>query len=269
ERRRMFIRDLSELSISDNTTDFDSVLNICLSDSDPDVKRLTISSVYESEEVTLIKPLLNVMSKESDTAIRASAADALGQFVLRAELGEYDPQIHDMLLHGLLGIVEDDSTEDLIRAKALESVAYVDANPVRDLISSFYGNESQILKTSAITAMGRSGDERYSSHILSELENEDIGMRYQAVVAAGELQLESASNTLKRVVVEDEIELRRSAMNSLAEIGNAHTLPFLSRFIDDLLLGDDAISAINRISLAGGSHGVMSDDEQAEEVNWW
>ena len=88
ERRRPIISRLVELAEDNFEFDFDSIFRRCLNDEDAEVRCKAIEGLWESEETSLINPLINLVEQDYSEKVQAAAATALGKFALLAELGK-------------------------------------------------------------------------------------------------------------------------------------------------------------------------------------
>ncbi len=99
--------------------------------------------------------------------------------------------------------------------------------------------ESAITRTdpdwqaSALVAMGRSNDERWTEHIIRMLLSEDDSVRLEAVRAAGELMQPEARLPLLRLLEEEEEPgIISAAIWSLSQIGGEDVRTYLENLLD-------------------------------------
>jgi len=149
-----------------------------------------------------------------------------------------------------------------VRRRALESLANSSHDLVATAIAEAYDSEDQRLQISALFAMGRSCDERWSEIVLAELDNEDAEFRYEAARAAGELEIEEAIPALSRFVFDDDVDVRDVAIWSLGEIGGKEAVRILNLLANDAKLNRDrdlaeAIEDALAIAELGGSNLYM------------
>ena len=93
-----------------------------------------------------------------------------------------------------------------------------------------YVAENEQMRQSAVVAMGRSADERWSDTVLHELVSPDPEMRYHATRAAGELQLREAVVDLVELTNDADVRIQAMALWSLGQIGGATAKKTLQRF---------------------------------------
>jgi hypothetical protein len=87
------------------------------------------------------------------------------------------------------------------------------------MIDTAYYDEDELMRQSALFAMGRSADRRWTKVVLSELGSRDPAMRFEAAVAAGELALASAVKALILLLDDADGNVREAAALALGKIG--------------------------------------------------
>lgn len=217
--------------------DFRAIFRWLLSDPDPYVRAQAIHGLWEDDSPSLIAPLLHMLEHDQDVHVREAAAIALGRYVLAGELGDLPMREVAPVVEALLRVVQNPQEDLDVRRRALESVAYVDEPHIRDLIEAAYYHEDSRMQASALFAMGRSGNTRWASFVLAELESPDPELRYEAALAAGDLELAEAIRPLSRLVHEDDLEVRLAAVEALGRIGG----PEAERILKELLDAEDEV----------------------------
>ena len=96
--------------------------------------------------------------------------------------------------------------------------------------------EDEQWQASALFAMGRSVDNRWEKYILESLDSQDE-IQFEAVRAAGELELESARERLLEMLKNEDEELdddlRDAAIWSLTKIGGEDVRDVIEKMIDE------------------------------------
>lgn len=219
-RRQALLEDLQVLAENDFVLSFEAVGRIAIDDLDPRVRFGGVQTLISSEceQPDLIPPLLSLAQEDEDPSVRAVAASALGRFVYMGELGSLTAQSRLTLEEQLLEVAENDHSDD-VRRRALESLGYSGRPEVIKLIEASFNSGQAAEVASALFAMGRSADERWSEQVLAMLAHNHPAIRMEAVRAAGELGLAEARRTLLSLVTHDDIELRLTAIWALSQIG--------------------------------------------------
>jgi hypothetical protein len=221
DKRRRLVALMSEQADEDVQLDFTAVFRRGLTDEDAEVRRAAIEGLWEDESVTLIRPFLHLLHEDVSPDVRASAASALGRFVLLGELGRLSGERSRQVIEALLAIVSDRSLPIDVRRRAVESLAYSSDDRIRPVIGRAYEDESADMRASAIFAMGRSADEYWRGAVRAELFNEDPAHRFEAARAAGELADPRAVERLIVLLKDRDREIRMIAIWALGQIGGA------------------------------------------------
>ncbi len=218
-RKHTLLEDLEDLAEVDTLTSFDDLARSLFADDDPQVRASAIRLLWESEDVKLVPVFLDILNKDEDIEVRAAAANALGQFVYLGELDKIPAELHHEIEDQLLATATSPQ-ETLVRRRALESLGYSGREEVVPLIETAYSEKDPDWKVSALFAMGRSCDERWKKQVLSQLRSPNEDIRSEAIHAAGELELKSASPVLLDLLEDEEDpELRRELIWALSQIG--------------------------------------------------
>ena len=231
-RKLSLLDELDALAETDTLVSFDDFASSLLTDPDPQVRARAIRLLDESEDVKLVPSYLDMLRNDPDINVRAQAATALNLFVDLGELEEIPESIHRQVEDALLTSIT--SEEDArVRRAALESLGYSSRPEVATLIQSSFQREDPHWQVSALTAMGRSADERWADDVTRSLINENDNIRRAAVQAAGELSLKSTRPLLLRMLNEEEDStVLSSVIWSLSQIGGEDVRTYLENLLD-------------------------------------
>lgn len=233
-RKLSLLDQLSALADHDTLVSFDDFARALLTDPDPQVRTRALRLLDESESVDLVPSYLDMLKNDPDIGVRAEAASALSIFVDLGELEEIAENIHRQVEDALLMAI---TSEDDVRVRraALESLGYSSRPEVATLIESSFHREDPNWKASALVAMGRSADERWSDEVTRSLVSENDNIRKAAVQAAGELSLKSTRPLLLKMLGEEEDERVLSAVIwSLSQIGGEDVRTYLESLLDQI-----------------------------------
>jgi HEAT repeat protein len=231
ERRCEIIRQLAEIIDTDFDTDFTAVTRLALTDLSEEVREAAIEASWPDETPYVFNRLLPMAAVDSSVSVRASAMSALGRFILLGELGKFDASLARQaqnLAIRLYGKVDEDTD---VRRRALEALSNSSRVEVGPMIRESYESDNARMRISAVYAMGRSCDERWSEVVIHELGSDDPAMRYEAVRAAGELELEEAVPLIGPMLRDPDRQIMEAAIWSLGEIGGAEARRFLSTML--------------------------------------
>lgn len=232
ERRRSVIQDLGEIAEANFEVRFDQLFRLALEDEDAEVRAAAIANLWEEEAPDLIAPFLSLMQQDPGANVRAAAASALGRFVYLGEIEEIPEKqlrrIEDALLATITG-----GDELEVRRRALEALSFSGRPEVPPLIEQAYHSPEQKLRVSAVFAMGRSADPGWGEHVIAEIESDDPEIRFEAVRAAGELELREAVPALKRRLGDVDLPIHEAAIWSLGQVGGPDARAALLDLLDE------------------------------------
>ncbi|HEX78994.1 MAG TPA: HEAT repeat domain-containing protein [Dehalococcoidia bacterium] len=221
KRRRMIVNRLIELMEDRVELNFDAIFKHCLKDTDEVVRRGAIEGLWENEEASFIQPLIDMMEQDSSVGVRKEAAIALGRFAELAEHGRLSAEYKDRLSWALLAAVDDKSNPAEVRRRALEAVAPLSLQRVRQAIMEAYRSGDTRQKTSAVYAMGKNCDIAWLRILLEELASDSAELRYEAAIACGELGEEEAVPRLIGLTEDYDKEVQLVAVQALGRIGGS------------------------------------------------
>ncbi len=229
DRRRAVIAMLVENAEANFELDFNALFRLTMKDEDAEVRALSIEGLWEDEEVTLIAPLLQVLRHDPAEGPRSAAASSLGRFVLMADLEELEERHAKLLEAALLEVIRNPHEGLEVRRRAVESIAYLSEDCVRDIIAAAYADADERMRISAVFAMGRSADKLWSDQARKELASTNPAMRYEAVRTCGELELNEAVPVLVQLSADPDREVQAAAIAALGQIGGPRARRALER----------------------------------------
>jgi hypothetical protein len=234
-RRLELITAMVEQAEANIHLNFHAVLRACLEDRNPRIRKLAIEGLWEDERITLMQPLLNLLGADPDPGVAAAAATSLGRYLLQAELGELAEAPAQKIQSALRAVWEQFDAPVEVRRRALESLAYCNNAAVHEMIHSAYYDDDELLRQSALFAMGRSADSRWARFVLAEIDSQQPAMRFESAVAAGEIGLRQAVRPLVERLEDPDSSVREAAAIALGKIGG----PVARRALMALLHGPD------------------------------
>jgi len=202
-----------------------------MEDDDAQVRTVSIEGLWEDEGVTLIAPLVRLLRQDPAASARAAAASSLGRFVLIAELDELEERYGKLIRAALLETIDDRAELMEVRRRAVESIAYWDEPRVHDIVGAAYQEPDELMRISAVFAMGRSADAAWAKTVAGELQSRNPAMRYEAARACGELEAKQAVPALIRLVSDPDREVQFAAIGALGQIGGQQSRQVLERCV--------------------------------------
>lgn len=233
KRKLTLLEELEALVEEDTLVNFDDFARPLLIDPEAEVRVRALQLLDEYDDEKFIQTYLQMLKQDADANVRAQVANNLGYLVALGELDELTEETYSQVQAGLL---ESARGEDVtrVRRRALEALGYASKPEVVALIGSALQHKDPEWQASALTAMGRSADERWEDEILRALLDENDTIRLAAVKAAGNLPLKSARTVLLRMLAEgaDDDEIIGAAIWSLSQVGGEDVRTFLETMLD-------------------------------------
>jgi HEAT repeat protein len=232
-RKVNLLEDLEVILEKDTIVNFDELAKAVLSDVDAAVRVLAIRLLWECEDTTLVPTLIEMLFEDPDEAVRAGTANLLGRFVY---LGELDliPDTHKIsIVRNLLDVLDGEDFPQ-VKQRALESLGYASHPKVPELIQIALDSGDILFVSAALCAIGHTADDTWEPVVLEYIGSPDYELQYEAVRAAGELELVSAIDLLIAMLDEDEVDpdIRLAAIWSLSQIGGDTVRDTLSALLE-------------------------------------
>ncbi|GAP20500.1 HEAT repeat domain-containing protein [Leptolinea tardivitalis] len=260
KRRLNLVEDLIKFNEKTTIACFDDVAVFFLTDDDARVRTAAIRLLRESEDPRIVERLIKLLEKDKQLIVRAAAAGGLGPFVLLGELDKISAEklahIERVLLSRITG-----TDDDLVRRSALEAMGYSSRKEMVNLISEAFEENDPDWVASSLVAMGRSASDEWEMHILRSLFHPDPVVRIEAIRAAGSLNLTRAVEPLLELLDagESNKELRFAAIWALSEIGGEKANAALESLLDNAATDEEADfieDAIDNIGYGDSSLGL-------------
>jgi HEAT repeat protein len=246
QRKVSLLEDLETVLESDTVVNFDNMARALLNDPLAAVRVIALRLLWECEETNLVPDLLSMSITDPDETTRATAAAVLGKFVLLGELETIRADLYEKIVKHLVSIVEGND-QARVKQRALESLGYSSHPSIPGLIQNAYLSNDSGWVTSALCAMGRSADDSWAAQVDKLLNSPDPDVQFEAVRAAGELELTGSREKLLAALeygIEDE-EIRLAMIWSLSQIGGDE----VKEKLDELLKNatdDDEVDWIDK-----------------------
>ena len=238
ERRREIVDRMVELVEDNLDLDFASVFRACLRDKDDQVRAKAARGLEDSDDRTIIRPLIDLLLKDDSLEVRASAAVSLGKFAVMAQDGKVLKRDGERIRVALMEVIDRDDESLETRRRAIESVASFNSPEVEQIINEAYDAGNPELKQSAIYAMGQSSNSAWMPIVIQETQSSDPAIRYEAATACGNLGEEDTVPHVIALLNDDDSLVQLASVGALGAIGGSLSKRALQQC---LLLGDEAI----------------------------
>lgn len=232
-RKINLLQDLEVMMEADTLLSCDDFARFALEDEDANVRSSAISLLWECEDPRLAKRFGKVLTSDSSEIVRAAVAAALGKFILLGELDEISQKIYDETVELLLETYDNEQF-DRVRQEILRALSYKGDKKIQSMIQQAFASDENDWVVAALESMGRSADTRWRDYILEMLESIDMDFQYEAVKAAGELELKPARAPLLDLLEEanGNADLRYQIIWALSKIGGDSVYETLQDLLD-------------------------------------
>lgn len=256
-RRQEITAALGELAEDDIEFNFRQVFRNALEDADEQVRVSALDGLWEDNSLGLMHVMMDLLRDDPSGQVRAAAAVGLGRYAYLGELDELDTANADAVRDALYEATNNEEQPSDVRRRALESLGYRGAEPqIERLIGAAYADTEQLMRESAVVAMGRSMQPRWLDAIGKELGSISPALRYEAARAAGEMgdQAEPLLARLLPLVDDEDGEVSTATIWALGQVGGPHAQRVLQRIarskndtrrqaatdaLEELTLGED------------------------------
>lgn len=249
--------------LSDETVDveFSRFARVALADPLEEVRAAAVEALRESPHRATARALTAVVRADDSEEVAAAAADILGEFVLRLELGRFAERDGEAVVDGLRAAVADPTRAPVVRASALESLAPRSLDWIEGLMLEAYYGDDETVRLAAVRAMGLSAREDWLEYVMEQFDSGDPEFRREAAIAAGEIASEEAIARLADLFVDADEEVARAAIEAAGEIGGEVAIEYLREFAEEAPEGwlDLVREALDAAS------GVRPDYEELDE----
>lgn len=273
-RKLLLLKELLTHLDSDNLVSYEEIGRALLDDAEGEVRALAIRLLAESDDPQLAGKLTDILLNDTELAPRIEATQLLGEFILLGELEEIKEELQRKAEDALITVIRSEDNPAL-RKVALEALGYSSRDEIIKLIESAFQRTDPAWIASALRAMGRSHDNRWNDDVVSMLLNDDPRIRFAAVEAAGELNIEEAGPIMLQMLEEEEEDddVVAGAIWSLSQIGGEDVRIYLvnlleltededmTKYLEDALENLDFTDELNKFNL------LSLDENELEEVD--
>ena len=246
-RRRELLDRMTDLAADNLELDFTAVFRAGLRDADAGVRERAARGLWDSDDRTMIRPLILILIQDASPNVRAAAATTLAKFAEMAVDGKLIKRDRRRISEALIAVIDNDGEETETRRRAIEAVAPLNSERVRAIIDEAYSDDDVRMRQSAIYAMGRSSDPHWMPIVLRETQSEDPAVRFEAAVACGFLGDEGTVPHLINLLNDDDSQVQLAVVRSLGTIGGDLARRALTQAMKR---GDDAIEEAAEEALA-------------------
>jgi HEAT repeat protein len=234
QRRRDVIQELTDIAEVNFEVDFEPIFLLGMGDDDAIVRETSVKSLWDAENPDTIRPLIHLLKQDPASEVREASALTLGKFVYLKELEEIDPVEAGLAEEALFETIYQATENINVRRRALEAISFSGDPRIGPLIEAAYYSDETKMQVSAIFAMGRNADISWLPTVITELDNPNSEIRFEACRACGELEATPAVDKLIELIEYDaDIEVQEMAIWALGRIGGDTAREALEICVED------------------------------------
>jgi len=241
KRKVSLLEDLEELEAIETTVQFHDLAVFALQDNNPTVRVIALRILWESPDVKLVHQIIDLMERDPDPNVRAEAAKLLGIYVYKGELEELPQKIFSLVKEKLLKCLKGSDGVG-IKQCALEALGYSMDQEVHDLVKMYFETKDRHWIRRSLAAMGRSADSSWEKQVMSMLHHPDPEISYEAIQAAGELELSAAREPLLDMLSNfDDLDedIKVATVTALSHIGGESVRESLQVLLENPDIDED------------------------------
>ena len=218
--RHRLIAEAIELGDENVQYRFDRLCRLALHDRDAEIRRLAVTGLWEDETRSLLEEMIRVARSDDSIDVRAAAIALLGDALVRLADRDSEPDLVEQIGGLVLTYASDGREPAVIRRRAVEAVGALEQNErTRGTILDAYQHGDSTLEAGALVAMGRSLESRWRTIVRAALASEDPELRFEAARALGMIGTSDDVADLSELTLEEDTDVRQSAIAALGEIG--------------------------------------------------
>ena len=273
-RKLLLLNELAANLETDNIVSYEDIGRALLDDAAGEVRARALLLLAESNDPKLASKLTDILLNDTELAPRMEAANLIGEFILLGELEELSEDIQRKAEDALIKVIKSEDNPTL-RKNALEALGYSSRIEIIMLIESAFERTDPTWVASALRAMGRSHDERWLEDVVGKLLDDDPRIKFAAVEAAGELNIQDAGPILLKMLEDEEEDddVIAAAIWSLSQIGGDDARVYLlhlieqtddealTEYLEEALENLDFIEELNKFDLL-----LLDEDADLEDV---
>ena len=237
-RKREVLERLVGLGEDNLELDFSVVFRVCLGDEDEVVREKSALGLWECDDRKVIRPLIGLMTEDSSSRVRATAAVVLRKFAEMAQEGKLISSDERRIQEAFFAVIADKSNDLDVRRRAIEGAACFNHPEADRIILEAYESDDSRLRQSSLYAMGLSSNPRWLPTVVEEMDHENAAIRYEAVGACGRLGEEAIVPQLIKRIQDDDLQVQTAAVQALGNIGGQLARRALQQC---LRVGDEAL----------------------------
>lgn len=210
---------LADLAEDNVELDFSDVFRMCINDGDAAVRESAVRGLWESEDRTLIRPLIRLLARDPAPEVRAAGALALRRFAENAQEGKLIDRDGQRVRRALMNAIARHGEQTQVTRRAIEAASYFEGSDIDEVIEIALGDDNPLMRQSAIFAMGNSVHLEWLPRLIDALRADEPAIRYEAAGAMGRLGGISLVPHLVPLLKDEDTLVQQAAATALGQLG--------------------------------------------------
>ncbi len=204
-----------------------------LSHDDPAVREAAVWALWNGELTRIADPLVERVEHDPDALVQSAAVSVLGRFVYEGLMleessrGTAEARIVEQVNTYLLEIFHDPQRSELLRRRALESLAFNPTKEILATIEEWAGSPDEMFRKSAAFAMGRVSEARFAALLLKLLDDPSQRVQIEAIRSIGEQGIRKGTPRLLALARDGGGEVAWEAVEALGQVGGTRAIQAL------------------------------------------
>ncbi len=260
-----FIYKLTEFNDKESEGDFEELARIGMSHSSETVRCNSVWLMRFSDDKVAAREILRLAEEDPSEYVQEKAIRVLGYFNELVSLGDRIPLPAKTVFAKLESLINSEKRN--LRFAALEGLAFSNLPELRPIIESYLNSDDKEERICALHAITNSLDESKEKKILELLMDDDMDIQFEAIRAAGVLQIRKALPVLYSLLSRfDRLfePLRDEVIWSISEIGDEDSVDVLQTLSeisveDDYELSELVDAALENLEMSIGIRDMLPE----------
>lgn len=234
-----FIYKLTEFNDKESEGDFEELARIGMSHSSETVRCNSVWLMRFSDDKSAAREILRLAEEDPSEYVQEKAIRVLGYFNELVSMGDRIPLPAKTVFAKLESLINSEKRN--LRFAALEGLAFSNLPELRPIIESYLNSDDKEERICALHAITNNLDESKEKKVLELLMDDDMDIQFEAIRAAGVLQIRKALPVLYSLLSRfDRLfePLRDEVIWSISEIGDEDSVDVLQT-LSEISVEDD------------------------------
>ena len=265
KRLNDFICEITDFNDKESEGDFETLAKIGMSHSSETVRSNSVWLMRFSDDKSVAREILRLAEEDPSEYVQEKAIRVLGYFNELVSMGDRIPLPAKTVFAKLESLLNSEKRN--LRLAALEGLAFSNLQELRPIIENYLNGDDKDERICALHAITNSLDESWEKKVLELLMDDDMDIQFEAIRAAGVLQIRKALPVLYSLLSRfDRLfePLRDEVIWSISEIGDEDSMDVLQTLSeisveDDYELSELVDAALENLEMSIGLRDMIPE----------